>query len=131
MKYLSNKNYNIWTILAEIWDLLKLLVWKNKNVFHVSFYFSCPVFLDILILHFQNDTYYLIWKLRFGRWIHDFFDFMKRRDMKNKRGTNSIFLFQFSGNVGRNIFLTSTASQKLFQPYFQKSRLECYFLCLF
>merc|ERR1712020_603837 len=45
--------------------------------------------------------------------------------------SNSIFLVEFSGNVGRNSFLTSTASQKIFRPYFQKSRLEYYFLCLF
>ena len=44
---------------------------------------------------------------------------------------NSIFLVEFSGNVGRNSFLTSTVSQKIFRPYFQKSRLEYYFLCLF
>ena len=44
---------------------------------------------------------------------------------------NSIFLVEFSGNIGRNGFLTSIASQKIFRPYFQKSRLEYYFLCLF
>ena len=43
----------------------------------------------------------------------------------------SIFLVDFSGNVGRNIFLTSSASQKIFRPYYQKSRLEYYFLRLF
>ena len=43
----------------------------------------------------------------------------------------SIFLVEFSGNIGRNGFLTSIASQKIFRPYFQKSRLEYYFLCLF
>ena len=48
---------------------------------------------------------------------------------ENKR--NSIFLVEFSGNIGRNSFLTSIASQKIFRPYFQKSRLEYYFLCLF
>ena len=46
-------------------------------------------------------------------------------------GGNSIFLVEFSGNIGRNSFLTSNASQKIFRPYFQKSRLEYYFLCLF
>ena len=50
--------------------------------------------------------------------------------MKTKERIN-IFLVDFFGNVGRNIFLTSTASQKIFRPYFQKSRLEYYFLCLF
>ena len=44
---------------------------------------------------------------------------------------NSIFLVEFSGNTGRNSFLTSIASQKIFRPYFQKWRLEYYFLCLF
>ena len=44
---------------------------------------------------------------------------------------HSIFLVEFSGNIGRNSFLTSKASQKIFRPYFQKSRLEYYFLCLF
>jgi len=47
------------------------------------------------------------------------------------RISNSIFLVEFSGNIGRNGFLTSIASQKIFRPYFQKSRLEYYFLCLF
>ena len=47
------------------------------------------------------------------------------------RSRNSIFLVEFSGNIGRNGFLTSIASQKIFRPYFQKSRLEYYFLCLF
>ena len=44
---------------------------------------------------------------------------------------NSLFLVEISGNTGRNAFLTSIASQKIFRPYFQKSRLEYYFLCLF
>ena len=44
---------------------------------------------------------------------------------------NSLFLVEISGNTGRNAFLTSIASQKIFRSYFQKSRLECYFLCLF
>ena len=48
-----------------------------------------------------------------------------------KKSLNSIFLVEFSGNIGRNGFLTSIASQKIFRPYFQKSRLEYYFLCLF
>ena len=33
---------------------------------------------------------------------------------------NCIFLAKFSGNIGRNSFLTSIASQKIFRPYFQK-----------
>ena len=40
---------------------------------------------------------------------------------------NSIFLVEFSGNIGRNSFLTSIANQKIFRLYFQKSRLEYYF----
>ena len=51
--------------------------------------------------------------------------------MKNFKSHNSIFLVEFSGNIGRNGFLTSIASQKIFRLYFQKSRLEYYFLCLF
>ena len=43
----------------------------------------------------------------------------------------SIFLFEFSGNAGRNIFLMSIVSRKIFQPYFQKSRLEYYFCVSF
>ena len=46
-------------------------------------------------------------------------------------GINSIFLVEFSVNIGRNGFLTSIASKKIFRPYFQKSKLEYYFLCLF
>ena len=48
-----------------------------------------------------------------------------------KKARNSIFLVEFSGNIGRNGFLTGIASQKIFRPHFQKSRLEYYFLCLF
>ena len=48
-----------------------------------------------------------------------------------KRVRFSIVLVEFSGNIGRNGFLTSIASQKNFRLYFQKSRLEYYFLCLF
>ena len=51
--------------------------------------------------------------------------------ISNIKAHNSIFLVEFSGNIGRNGFLTSIASQKIFRPYFQKSKLECYFLCLF
>ena len=46
-------------------------------------------------------------------------------------GPCSIFLVEFPGNIGRNSFLTSIANQKIFRPYFQKLRLEYYFLCLF
>lgn len=53
------------------------------------------------------------------------------RQFHTKKISNSIFLVEFSGNIGRNGFLTSIASQKIFRPYFQKSRLEYYFLCLF
>ena len=49
----------------------------------------------------------------------------------NKLTEISLFLVEISGNTGRNAFLTSIASQKIFRPYFQKSRLEYYFLCLF
>ena len=45
----------------------------------------------------------------------------------SQRG-NSKFLIEFSGNIGRNGFLTSIASQKNFWPCFQKSRLEYYLL---
>ena len=55
----------------------------------------------------------------------------EKQDKKSKRDMKSIFLVEFSGNIGRNGFLTSIASQKIFRPYFQKSRLEYYFLCLF
>ena len=55
----------------------------------------------------------------------------KSEERKVKQRHNSIFLVEFSGNIGRNGFLTSIASQKIFRPYFQKSRLEYYFLCLF
>ena len=48
-----------------------------------------------------------------------------------KLSRNRLFLVEISGNKGRNAFLTSIASQKIFRPYFQKSRPECYFLCLF
>ena len=56
---------------------------------------------------------------------------IRKRQMCLILGWFSIFLVEFSGNIGRNGFLTSIASQKIFRPYFQKSRLEYYFLCLF
>ena len=42
-----------------------------------------------------------------------------------------IFLVEFSGNIGRNSFLTSIVSQKIFRPYFQKSRTGFSTLLLF
>ena len=45
--------------------------------------------------------------------------------------SENMFLVEFSENTGRNIFLTTISSQKGFRLYFQKSRLECYLLCLF
>ena len=54
-----------------------------------------------------------------------------RNQRKDQEGRNIIFLVNFSGIVGQNIFLTRTASQEIFWSYFQKSRQEYYFLCLF
>ena len=58
-------------------------------------------------------------------------DFLATPSIAHRFSGISIFLVEFSGNIGRNGFLTSIASQKIFRPYFQKSRLEYYFLCLF
>ena len=101
---------------------------RKKKIFHVSFTFLVLLFWTFLVC-FSGPPTPICQKEQKNHKIRPEMSRIGTRKVKETQ--NSIFLVEFSGNVGRNIFLTSITSQKIFQPYFQKSRLECYFLCLF
>ena len=116
--------------LGEGGKLMTVLLFSNLNYFFIHKSTQRTGFKKILIFSF----YFIESKNKYQNCIklsikNCHCKLMYQMVWLKEPSRNSIFLVEFSGNIGRNGFLTSIASQKIFRPYFQKSRLE-YFFCV-